>query len=64
VRTSIAPWLSVGDAQSAVDWPRVVAHLVGDLGVPRLVLAALGDQAGCLGAALLARRALAAGASR
>jgi len=41
-----------------------VAHLVGDLGVPRLVLAALGDQAGCLGAALLARRALAAEASR
>ena len=30
--------------------------------VPRLVLAALGDQAGCLGAALLARRALDAGA--
>jgi glucokinase len=31
--------------------------------MPRLVRAALGDQAGCLGAALLARRALAAGAS-
>ena len=32
--------------------------------VPRLALAALGDQAGCLGAALLARRALDAQASR
>jgi hypothetical protein len=32
--------------------------------VPRLVLTALGDQAGCLGAALLARRAADAAASR
>jgi len=31
--------------------------------MPRLVRAALGDQAGCLGAALLARRALGAGPS-
>lgn len=35
----------------------------GSARVPRLALAALGDQAGCLGAALLTRRALDAGAS-
>lgn len=37
-------------------------HDVRAARVPRLVLAALGDQAGCLGAALLARRALDAAA--
>jgi glucokinase len=36
----------------------------GAMPVPRLVLTALGDQAGCLGAALLARRALDAAAAR
>jgi glucokinase len=36
----------------------------GAMPAPRLVLTALGDQAGCLGAALLARGALDAAASR